>query len=277
MWRLHNILVIFLVVISATASLAADRVERAADGEVISLVKLIDELKQARVVFIGEVHDDRGHHQFQLDVIKGLREAGARVAVGVEMFSDDWQPALDRWVEGKIPLLDFVAIYQRNWTIPWSYYDALFLYARNNRIPLLALNPPKELVQKVFRQGFSALSPQERKLLPEGVNCEVDTSYRRFIRSMFAEHGNDPRMFDHFCEAQLVRNRTMAKHLANYLDRNTGVTVVVVSGVGHAIRRGVPEETMRLGNYGMRIVMPLLAEESRSNIRSDDSDYFALP
>lgn len=275
-WQ-RNILAFVLVVTSAAPLIAADRIERTTDDKVISFSELIGDLKKTQLVFIGEVHDDREHHQFQLDVVKGLREAGARIAIGVEMFSDDWQPALDRWVDGRISLLDFVEIYQRNWTIPWACYDTLFLYARNNRIPIIALNPPKEVVQKVFRHGFASLGPNDRKLLPEGVSCEVDTSYRRFIRSMFADHGSDPQRFDNFCEAQLVRNRTMAKHLSNYLAKNTGVTVVVISGIGHSIRRGVPDETARMGNYTMRVVMPKLQEESRSSIRTDDSDYFALP
>ncbi|MBI1921643.1 MAG: ChaN family lipoprotein [Geobacter sp.] len=276
LWQ-RNILTFLLVLINVCPLFAADRVERTADRKVIAFPDLIDDVKKTQLVFIGEVHDDRDHHQFQLDVIKGLRDAGARIAIGVEMFSDDWQPSLDRWVEGKIPLMDFVDIYQRNWTIPWPCYDALFLFARNNRIPIIALNPPKEVVQKVFRQGFASLEPNERKLLPEGITCEVDTSYRRFIRSMFADHGTDPERFDRFCEAQLVRNRTMARHLADYVAKNPGVTVVVISGIGHSIRRGVPDEAARMGNYTIRVVMPRLQDESRSSIRTDDSDYFALP
>ena len=59
-------------------------------------------LKKNRIILVGEQHSNKQHHRAQLSVIQALNEAGLKVAIGLEMFRNDSQPALDRWVSGDI-------------------------------------------------------------------------------------------------------------------------------------------------------------------------------
>ena len=71
-------------------------------GREISLAEAMPALKLNRIILIGEHHNNEEHHAAQLAVIRALKESGAKMAVGLEMFRSDSQPALDRWVEGTL-------------------------------------------------------------------------------------------------------------------------------------------------------------------------------
>ena len=92
---------------------------------------MLADLRQARVIFVGEFHDQRDHHLLQLQVIKELYEKGIPLAIGLEMFDLEKQPILDEWVQGSIPLQEFVARYSKGWNIDWAEYDSIMLFARN--------------------------------------------------------------------------------------------------------------------------------------------------
>jgi len=66
------------------------------DSRRVALADLIPELLQRRIVIVGEQHTDESHHRAQLRVIQPAG-SGAKVAVGLEMFRQDSQGALDRW------------------------------------------------------------------------------------------------------------------------------------------------------------------------------------
>lgn len=51
------------------------------EGDKISFSQLIDDLNTARVVFVGETHDQIEHHQIQVNLIQGLlRKRGRGLA-----------------------------------------------------------------------------------------------------------------------------------------------------------------------------------------------------
>ena len=159
----------------------AGRLLRVSDGRELGLDEALAELAAARLVFLGEFHDQPDHHQAQLAVIRALHEADHPVAVGLEMFRADDQPALDSWVDGTLPLAEFLSVYYANWNFPWAFYGDIFLYAREHAIPLVGLNLPLELVQQVARSGFGSLSPGQLQRLP-AVQCVVEPEYEAFIR-----------------------------------------------------------------------------------------------
>lgn len=250
--------------------------ERVSDGQRVGFQAMLGDLAQARLIFIGELHDNREHHRLQLETIKALHRSGVRITIGLEMFRVESQQYLDRWVAGKLDLQSFMEIYRDNWTIPWELYDSIFLYARNNGIPLIGLNAPREIMQKVYRLGFAALTPEERGQLPPDVTCRVDKPYMDFVRRNFVLHTADPTMFFRFCEAQLLRNKVMANRLVSYLEKKPDRVVVVLAGVGHAMRRGVPDEVERLRPLTIRVVMPKLHEAAAEPLEKRDADYMVV-
>ena len=111
---------------------------------------------------MGEHHTNQNHHYAQLNVIQSLNEAGVQVAIGLEMFRNDSQQALDRWVDGSMVKAEFKEIYYDNWTYPWSAYQMIFEYARKEKIPMIGLNVPRDITRQVSRRGFNRF-PNNRK------------------------------------------------------------------------------------------------------------------
>ena len=187
-------------------------------------------------------------------MIRGVHGAGKPVAIGLEMFTAGSQPELDAWVEGRLDDNRFVSLYAANWKEPLELYSAIFRYARDNRIPLVGINVPREIIQEVKRNGFQALSEEARSKLPTDVRCEVTGDYLAFMKRVNAGHNRNRDDITHFCEAMMLWNSLMARNIAAYLDRHPGTAMVVLAGVGHARKKwGIPEQ---LDGHGAAVRLP---------------------
>lgn len=254
---------------------AAGRVLRLADRQGISFSKMVDEISPARYLFLAENHTDSWHHAAQLDIIRALKKSGRPLAIGLEMFTSSSQNKLDLWNSGGLSVEELRQVYIRDWNVPWDLYRDIFLYARDNRIPLVGLNLPKAISSKVASRGFASLTPEERSQLPPGITCNVSPAYMAFIRQAYSSHGMDGREFTNFCEAQLLWNRHMARQLQSYAAGNPNQTLLVLVGIGHALRQGVPAETTGDTN-SYRVILPEFAGLNRTNLTKNDADYLIL-
>lgn len=241
-------------------------------SEQAEVSRMMADLSQAKVVFVGEFHDQRDHHLLQLDVIKELYSQGKSLAIGLEMFDLEKQGNLDEWINGSMPLQEFVSRYQKGWSINWAEYDSIMLFARNNRIPMVALDAPPDIVRFVTHGGPGLLGYDTMLRLPEGATTVMLPSYRKFMSSAFRSHDIPDSKFDNFCAAQGLRNSTMAKLITGYLRQHPEKSMVVIAGVGHAMRRAVPSAVAREG-LTLRIVIPKV-DGLYDELSSDDMDYF---
>jgi uncharacterized iron-regulated protein len=184
---------------------------------------------------------------------------------------------LDSWVQGKLSLDQFLPAYYENWRLPWPLYHDIYWYARDHEIRLVGLNISQQITEKVAKQGFAALTEQERRLLPRGISCNVDATYREFIRKAYSGHAHHDHLFDHFCEAQMVWDKSMAWQLVQYLKKNPDKTVVVLAGVGHAWKRGIPEQVALESAFTYRVVLPLIPDQiEKTTVTTKDADYVLL-
>jgi len=258
------------VVLALTLTACLGSVRRLSLDDSASVTLMMDDLRSVQVVFVGEFHDQRDHHLLQLKIIRELHRQGKPLAIGFEMFDLEKQPILDEWVAGKVSLQEFVDRYRQSWSINWSEYDAIMLFARNNGVPMVALDAPADLVQLVTRFGTAGFHPGARLRLPAGVTTEIHPSYRKFMSRAFRSHQIPDHMFDNFCAAQGLRNSTMARRISSYLAENPQRTMVVIAGVGHVMRRAVPAA---VSGVSARIVIPKV-EGLYEELESDDMDYF---
>jgi uncharacterized iron-regulated protein len=253
------------------------KVLRIRDRRVISFAQMIVEVKKADLVFVGEIHDNSAHHRAEFDILRAFHESDTPMAVGLEMFRADSQGALNDWVQGRLSEKKFAAIYFDNWQMPWYWYEAILWYARDHELPIIGLNISSAIAKKVAQQGFSSLSGNERGQLPPGISCSVDRKYMEFIRKAYADHGLSDRKFINFCEAQMVWDKSMAWTLIDYRKKNPDKTVVVLAGVGHAWRRGIPEQVSSDSKLTSRIILPLIpGQTDRKHVTIEDADYVLL-
>ncbi len=217
----------------------------------------------AKIVFVGEVHDIADHHRDELAVIRALHKAGTPLAVGIEMFRSENNKVLAQWIDGSLKTHDFLPAYYDNWSEPWPLYRDIFEYLRQYRIPVIGLNIPDDIADAIARRGFASLNARQKSQLPQGISCNVDPTYMEFIRKAYAGHSpKSDKTFLNFCEAQMVWDKTMAWHIMEYLEKNPGRTMVVLAGIGHAWKRGIPEQLAGLSRYPYKVA-------SSSHSRSD--------
>lgn len=259
-----------------SVAFAGAHILKIADGGFVPFEEIVGDLRGVRLVFMGELHDNMGHHQAQLQVIRALRDAGVPVAIGLEMFRTDSQETLDRWVAGEMSERRFLKTYYDNWSM-WPEYREIFMVAREKNIPMLGLNISREITQRVARSGFASLSPQEMGELPGRVRCDVDQRYQDYIRRVLGGHDHNGATFLHFCEAQLLWDTVMANTLLDYLAEHPERTVVVLTGSGHAWKYGIPEQIRRKAEVPYRVLLP----EIPGRIDADDvtpaeADYLML-
>jgi uncharacterized iron-regulated protein len=267
---------VFIITIGAKQNFSDPHMYDLNQGKEIRLSELISELKQNRIILVGEQHSNKDHHLAQLAVIQGLQEAGTRVAIGLEMFRGDSQEALDHWVEGNLDEKKFQEIYYDNWNSPWPLYGMIFEYAREKKIPMIGLNVPREITRQVSQQGFQSLSEEQRGRLAD-VSCRVDKEYMDYIRRAFGAHGHGDLNFNYFCEAQLVWDTVMAINALEYLKQHPETVVVILAGAGHVQKGAVPRQIRERSEVPYAVILPQVEGMiDPETISKDDADYIVL-
>lgn len=247
-------------------------------GQEIVPADFIADLHGADVVFIGELHNHEGHHRMQLEIIRALRENGRPLAIGLEMFQNDYQDALDKWTSAEMTESSFLQVYHQNWSF-WPLYRPIFMYAREQGIPLIALNIPREITRQVAREGFASLDPKQMHGMDlTGFACIIDPTYKQFIRRALGLHGRaDDDSFSYFCEAQLLWDAAMANNLVAFLKKKPNHTLVVLAGSGHSWKYGIPVQLEILAEFDYRVILPeVRGRIDRGNASVAEADYLWL-
>jgi uncharacterized iron-regulated protein len=228
------------------------------------------------IVFVGEHHNNESHHAAQLRLIKALHERKGRVAIGLEMFHAGHQEEIDSWLRGEMDTHDFIEVYYHNWSEPWQMYGDILIYARDNGLPLVALNASPDITSLVASHGFDSLTEEQLEELP-GASCSIDADYEDFIRRALGEHEGDEMSFRRFCEAQMVWDTTMAYRTVRYLEENPEDTMVVLAGSGHSWKRGIPAQVRRQSRVSFTSVLPEVEDGlTRESVSVDDTDFLWL-
>lgn len=249
------------------------RVATAVDPEdTDSFGALLSRLQQRRAVLVGETHDRYDHHLNQLEIIRGLRERGVDLAVGMEFFQEPFQPHLDRYVAGEIgekALLKDTQYYER-WRYDFRHYRDILAYAQDQGIPLVALNAPTELVRKVSQGGLSALSSEERRRLPADLS-PPDAVYKERLRPVYEMHVQlSADRLQRFAEVQMLWDEYMARVARDYLDANPGKALVILAGSGHvAYQDAIPGRLTRMTGVQTAVV----ATGPRDRFADADVDF----
>jgi len=211
----------------------------------------IERLASRKVVLLGERHDSTEDHRWQLQTVAQLLARHTDLAIGFEMFPRRVQPILDRWVAGTLSEAEFLrqVEWERIWNFDPGVYLPLFHFARMNRIPMLALNVDRSLVEQIGRLGWEGVGTSQK----EGVSrpAPPDPAYRTELHEIFEHHparAAGEAAFPRFVEAQTVWDRAMAQAIAGYLQQHSGALVVSIMGAGH-VRNGygVPHQLKDLG------------------------------
>ena len=216
------------------------------------------DLATARVVAVGESHDDAAHHRLQAEVLTALAPR-TPLAVAFEMVGFEDQATLDAFMSGATSEADFAAWWKKNWGYDFAIYKPIFDAAKAAGVPAYGLNAPRVLVKAVSKGGLASLSPSDRARLPASIRASDDARYRKYVLDAVSGHGPlTPDQLKNRLEAMDVWNETMGEKVAAIAA--AGRVVLVIAGQGHVLyKAGVPESAARRGAGPLKVLLPLAA------------------
>ncbi len=246
-------------------------------GEPVHFDTMMEDLAQARIVYVGEIHTIAIHHRLQERILEALASEDGPLAVGMEMFSVDQQTTIDSWVKSRDSVDDLITqLGLEHWT-NLKDYEPILLAVRKMGIPLVALNAPDYLVKKVAAHGAEHLTETERSLIPPDFQ-KVNPDYDRLLRLRLRVHKAFEHMpLDRIVAAQSLRDCVMADSVNKFinLDKEKSRRMLVIAGTGHLnYGFGIPERCESLNGLSYRIILP---SESGRLVLSEEELRQAAP
>lgn len=247
----------------------------------------------ARVVCVGEDHENPHHHWAQLEIVDRVsaqRKVG--LALGMEMVQRPFQAVLDDFAAGKI---DEAALRSRvGWDDRWGYdydlYRPMIAIAAGRGAALVALNVSRELTKKVVREGIEALTPAERAQLPAELDL-ADADHRAWFDGVMSGLGGaghhqteadepapeaDPHHHppaadqpampsaDRVYAVQVIWDESMADGAATWA-AGDGRAMVVLAGNGHCHDSAIVRRVLRRGVAPVISVRPII-DDGEGNV-----------
>jgi uncharacterized iron-regulated protein len=239
-----------------------------------TLSDVINGVSDKKIVYIGEAHDVFAHHAVQLDVITGIYQNNPNIAIGMEMFQTQFQETLDAYISGEMTEGEFLkkSEYFKRWSFDYNLYKPILDFAKTEKVPVIALNLKREIIDKVSHGGIESLSEEEKAEIPDDLDFS-DTEYRKRLKEIFQAHKHSSeRGFDHFYQSQILWDETMSRSVDNYLRMNPDRRMIVLAGQGHLRHgSGIPLRTYRRNSLDYATVL------IDDDVDKDIADYIVFP
>lgn len=246
-------------------------------GKEVSFQAFLGDIENARVVIIGENHNEKSHHNIQLKIIRELNRKNS-IAVGMEMFQKKSNRKLEKWSSGMMDEKEMKSLFAKEWSREYyPLYADILRFAKDNKIPLLGLNIPREITRKVASKGLNSLSQEEQKSLSQ-LSCDLTEDYREYLKKAYGLKSHKKEGFENFCAAQVLWDSNMAYHAVEFLKKNPKHQLILLAGSAHAQRLGIPARIRVKMDVNMRIIIPQSDKgQSRREITRSEADYLWIP
>ncbi len=203
-----------------------------------SYEKILSKMEEARIVYLGEIHDRKDIHKFQLRVLRDLHSRGHKLILLMEAFQQPFQDVLDMYIEGEIDEEEMLSRteYKKRWGFDRELYAPLWRFARENYVKLFALNVPTELIREARKKELSQLAGiyLPKKVMP------FKEKHKEYLKEAFEKHKGSKEEI--FFRIQLLWDMGMAYKVAKTALAYPQHKLVVIVGSGHVWRGyGIPE------------------------------------
>ncbi len=281
-WRSWHPLALSLAIalfLAGTCSVKAQQVWRG--NESVPVQRAYADWEQKHILYLGETHDRVADHQAQVQILQELQRRGRPLAIALEMIQRPFQAALDAYIAGEITEMELLeqTQYAQRWGFPWSLYAPIFRFAKEQQIPLIALNTPSEITRQVARQGLRSLEGDDFRYIPPLTDIDLsNTAYRDRLKEIFtaAHQGVSHSLnFDFFYQAQVLWDETMAKVIAKHHQQDPNRLIVVLTGRGHVyFGDGIPQRVQRRLSPHLRQAIILLNPTATEKAKPGIADWF---
>jgi len=258
-----------------TMDVAAGAVLSGATGKAVGFERMIAEMRGSRFVHVGETHDSMPMHDLQFRVLEALYAQDRHLAVGMEMLPVTVQETLNKWSAGLLTKDEFIreVRWYVNWNFNFGYYEKIFDFAKEHRLPVYALNIPREIISKIRMRGWDALSEEEKSLIP-AVPDLSNQDHRTLIRAIFESADLPPQMkgpgldqvFEGLYRSQSAWDEVMGANAVRGA-ASEGRRVVVCAGSGHLIYNlGLNRRAFEKSRLPFKTVVAVVLPPGKSSV-----------
>ena len=216
-------LIIFLAVIFMSFTIISDKpayLIYTKDGKQADYKIMLEKLKDADIVFIGELHNNPISHWMELEITKDLFSKNKEgVTLGAEMFESDNQLIIDEYLNDYISKKSFKDE-ARLWPNYKTDYKPLMEFAKKNKLKFIATNIPRRYASVMFKkgqEGIDKLSDEAKKyiapipfLYDPKLKCYAD------MIEMGKKMGHTG---DNFPKSQAIKDATMAHFILKNMEK----------------------------------------------------------
>lgn len=254
------------------------------ERKTVAKTELLNNIAGRSTILLGEHHSNEHHHRWHLETIRSLHQIRKNIVLGFETFPRRLQPVLDQWTKGELSKSQFKR--KLDWDSFWSFdidlYMPLFEYARDNRIPMVALNVDRSLMNNVRKHGWKAIPENQKEGLSDPAQPSKD--YLRILAASYLQHNPvdpenenerklDGEKFYLFVQGQLLWDRAMAEGVASVASQSDAPLIIGIMGSWHIINRlGVPHQLSSLGIDDAVVLVPWDTHFTCSEITSAFAD-----
>ncbi|WP_299228513.1 ChaN family lipoprotein [Sulfurihydrogenibium sp.] len=197
----------------------------------IGFILVFSTFKSYNIIIVGENHTDGLDHKKQLEVIKDYYKYDKKIIIEMEMFQQPFQEYLDKYIQGELDLNQLVekTEYKKRWGFDINLYKDILEFARENKIKIVALNIPSELLSEIRKKGLENIdSAYLPKPIPKHTPEEI-----KFIDEAMKEHKNIKNK-QAFYDIQLAWDYGMAYKIYDTYKKYPDYKIIVLIGKGHA-------------------------------------------
>ncbi len=238
-------------------------------GNEKNIDRIIDEIKKADVVFLGENHDDAVAHGLQFEIFKSAFEKYGKekkVTLSLEMFERDVQTVLNEYLNNLISENHFLAS-SRPWGNYKTDYRPLVEFAKENKLQVIAANAPRRYVNMVSRLGresLNNLSPEAKKWLAPLPFGDPSDAYAAKFNALMGQMSDSvtPQKHNPILYSQALWDATMADSIAKNLKKNKNSLIVHLNGGFHTENRlGTVEHLLKYRGKTKVLVVTMRYED----------------
>jgi uncharacterized iron-regulated protein len=233
-------------------------------GISLSSGDLIDAVSGARVIYVGETHDNVAAHRVQLKIIRDLEERfPGQISVGMEMFRRSAQTQLDVWAKGQLPSREFKRLFHEDWGPGYNLYAPIFDFLKERKVPLIGLKSSRE-TEDHFRKDEMGDYPEM------DFN---DVYHRAYSMSTFGGHTEK---IEKPYRMLTLWEESMARTVSDFLRNDrTGQKKLIVLAGGF----GIPKRAFRRIAHAYAIVLPTVVEvpEEIKEGREMEIEHVSIP
>ncbi len=243
---------------------------------IVNLDRVIDDLAQYDVVFVGEAHGHAASHYVQSKVFSGLYGKHNNIALSMEQFERSAQPIVDEYLAGEIGEETLVHD-GKAWDHYRSSYRPMVEFARRKGLSVIAAEVPGNMVSCVGEEGpafLDRLTGEPRKWIAKELHTEDGPYKERYFSFLAKAAGHSVggadmteeekaiKRFRRF-SAQVSRDDTMAESIYLHMKANPGRKVMHINGSFHsAALLGTPERLkMHNPDLTMANIHPIMVDD----------------